>query len=180
MSSLRAKGGGAKAPLLRIELLATRKPVYYVWGLGGLVRYRRICICSKKILLEGSLWVYIFIYVSSRDYLERGVKTGICYPYTRVITCIRVTKIPLWPNLVVEYKVFLSWSPPILSDDSLSGLETSFWEWLALACQLRCKNEKILCIHPLKHFLCHFLLVWAYRAAYSYTWMTFRSPDLLK
>ena len=89
------EGGGAKAPLLRIELLATRKPVYYVWGLGGLVRYRRICICSKKILLEGSLWVYIFIYVSSRDYLERGVKTGICYPYTRVITCIRVTKIPL-------------------------------------------------------------------------------------
>ena len=109
--------------------------------LQPLVRYKRICIWSKKKLSEGSLGVYIFIYVSSRDYLERGVKTGICYPYTRVITCIGVTKIPIWPNLVVEYEVFLSWSPPILSDDSLSGLETSFWEWLALACQLRCKNE---------------------------------------
>ena len=121
-------------------------------------RYRHICICSK-FLSEGSLGVYIFIYVSSRDYLGRGVKTGICYPYTRLTTCIRVTKIPFWPNLVVEYRVFLSWSPPILSDYSSSGLKPSFWEWLALACQLRCKNDKILCIHPPEHLLYHIQLI---------------------
>ena len=69
-------------------------------------RNRHICMYSKKLLSEGSLGVHIFIYLSYRDYLQRGVKTGINYPHTCVITCIRVIKIPLWPHLKAENKRF--------------------------------------------------------------------------
>ena len=50
---------------------------------------------QKNFLSEGPLGVQIFIYLSYGDYLSRGVKTGIYYPYACVITCIRVIKIPL-------------------------------------------------------------------------------------
>ena len=68
-----------------------------------------ICIfihIKKKILSEGSLGLQILKNLSQRDYLQRGVKTGISYPHTRLTTCIRVTKIPVWPTIVAENKDF--------------------------------------------------------------------------
>ena len=77
------RGEGAKAPLLRIELLATRKPVYYVWGLGGLVRYRRICICSKKFLSEGFVrGIYFYICLFQRLSREGGQNRHMLPLYT--------------------------------------------------------------------------------------------------
>ena len=145
-----------------------------------LVRYRRICICSKKIFVRGVIrGIYFYICLLQRLSREGGQNRHMLPLYTS-FNMHKSNKNTTLTQPSGRIQSILSWSPPILSDDSLSGLETSFWEWLALACQLRCKNEKILCIHPLEHFLCHFQLVWAYRGAYSYTWMTFRSPDLLK
>ena len=37
------------------------------------------------------------MYIIVKNYVERGVKTGINYPHTWFTTCIRVIKIPLYP-----------------------------------------------------------------------------------
>ena len=78
---------------------------------------KEICIhiytYLKKNLSEGSLGVCIFINLSYRDYLQRGVKTGINYPHTRLSTCIRVTKIPVWPTIVAENKDFCQSNLPL-------------------------------------------------------------------
>ena len=68
--------------LLRIELLATKKPVYYVWGLGGLVRYRRICVCSKKIVRGVVMGIYFYICLLQRLSREGGQNRHMLPLYT--------------------------------------------------------------------------------------------------
>ena len=119
-------------------------------------RYVHICTDSKKILSEGSLGVYILKNPSERDYLQRGVKTGINDPHTCVTTCIRVIYTPLWPTKVVENRDFCQSHLPYWVT-FLRLAQLPFWEQLALpSCQLRGRIDKILCFHPLAHFFKHY------------------------
>ena len=113
---------------------------------------KEICIhiytYLKKNLSEGSLGVCIFINLSYRDYLQRGVKTGINYPHTCVITCIRVIKIPVWPHLKAENKRFCQfhlqfWATFLCHKKRPTENDCS--------CQLSGKIDKSLCIHALEH-----------------------------
>ena len=94
--------------------------------------YKQLYTYQKKKLSEGSLGVHIFIYLSYRDYLQRGVKTGINYPHTCLSTCIRVTKIPVWPTIVAENKDFCQSNLP-LGGTFLRTPKQLKDAWLALA-----------------------------------------------
>ena len=50
---------------------------------------------------------------------------------------------------------FLSTSPPTMNGLSWPAFKATFWDRLALACQLRGEYDKITCFHPLEHFLYH-------------------------
>ena len=67
----------------------------------------------KKIFVRGAIRGIDF----EKSLLERlspeGVKTGINYPHTRLTTCIRVTKIPVWPTIVAENKDFCQSNLPL-------------------------------------------------------------------
>ena len=116
------------------------------------MRYIHICIYQKKKLSEGSLGVCIFKNLSYRDYLQRGVKTGIYYPYTCVVTCIRLTKIPLWPTIVAENKDFCQFYLPFwVTFPCLTSKRPSENDWL-LQCQLRGRIDNSPCFHPLDYY----------------------------
>ena len=115
------------------------------------VRYIHICVYQKKKLLEGSLGVCFYKDLSYRDYLQRGVKTGMNYPYTCVVTCIRLIKIPLWPTIVAENKDFCQFYLPFwVTFPRLTSKRPAENDWL-LQCQLRGKINNNPCLHPLKY-----------------------------
>ena len=69
-------------------------------------RENRISNASSVLKILPVKGVYILKNPSERDYLQRGVKTGMTWPYTSVLTPARVIKIPVWPNHMVENKDF--------------------------------------------------------------------------
>ena len=60
-------------------------------------------ICEKKFLLEGRYRVQILNISLVRDYLDKGVKAGIRYPYECVPTLTRVTNMPTLTYQMVKY-----------------------------------------------------------------------------
>ena len=122
---------------------------------------------KKKFLSEGPLGVQIL-----KNLSQRGVKTGINYPHTRLTTCLRVTKIPVWPTIVAENKDFLS-NTTSHQGGHFFVPQSSLMrhDWLLID-QLRGRNDKSLCFHPLEHFLYHIQSFKSGYSTFSYTFVT--------
>ena len=58
--------------------------------------------------------------------------------------------------------------------------KATFWDRLALACQLRGEYDKITCFHPLEHFLNHIQSFKAHWSTFSNTFLTPQSLNLSK
>ena len=145
-----------------------------------IVRYIHICAYRKKKLSEGSLGVCFFKNISYRDYLQRGVKAGINYPYTCVVACIRLIKIPFWPTIVVENKDFCQHHLQLWMVFLGPRSKATFWDRLALGCQLRGEYDKITCFHPLEHFLYHIQSFKAHESTFLALFLTLSSANLSK
>ena len=136
--------------------------------------YIAFYIYQKKIFVRGIVRVID---------LQRGVKTGINYPHTRLTTCIRVTKIPVWPTIVAENKDFCQHHLKLWMVFLGPRSKATFWDRLALGCQLRGEYDKITCFHPLEHFLYHIQSFKAHQSTFWYTfWLSghWISPNVQK
>ena len=130
-------------------------------------RNRHICIYSKNFFIRGVVRGIDFENLSQRDYLQRGVKTGMNYPHICLTTCLRVMKMPLQPTIVAEIKDFLSILPPAWGDTSSQQLKQLKDARLALACQSKSRKDKSLCFHPLEHFLYHIQSIRCHLSTFS-------------
>ena len=129
---------------------------------------------KKKKLLEGPLGVCFY------KNLQRGVKTGINYPYTCVVTCIRLIKIPPWLTIVAENKDFCQFYLPFwVTFPRLTSKRPAENDWL-LQCQLKGKINNNPCLHPLEYIFELNCLFRGLGSTYYCTFITNLTSYLLK
>ena len=143
-------------------------------------RNRHICMYSKKIFVRGVVRGIDF----EKSLLERlspeGGQNWHKLPSHMSYNMHKSNKNTSLAHHSGRKQGFLSTSPPTLNGLTWPAFKATYWDRLALGCQLRGEYDKITCFHPLEHFLYHIQSFEVQESSFSHTFWTLRTSIFSK